>query len=184
MADEIRRHREARGLSAQQLADRCAELGLEISRSTLADLENDRRVTLSVAELLVFGRALQVPALLLLFPLGQAEEVESLPGVQEDTWTAAKRFIGENGPDAPGVADLFRDHEHYLRRFLESYRDVVKMQRAGLQEANQRYEDMRRDDLPPLRRIRQIMRAQGLTPPPLPGGIPGYFGLDLDEADQ
>jgi 8-oxo-dGTP pyrophosphatase MutT (NUDIX family) len=42
------------------------------------------------------------------------------------TGLAAKRFIGENGQNAPGVVDLFRDHEHYANAFLESYRAAQK----------------------------------------------------------
>lgn len=168
-------------MSTQQLAEACAKLGLDISRSTLADLENGRRVTMNVAELLVLARALDVPPLLLLFPLGYAGEIEVLPDVTEETWIAAKHFIGENGSDAPGVVDLFRDHEHYLSRFLASYREVIKLQKAkDLVQANDLYEQMRGEVLRPLRRIRQTIRAQGLTPPPLPSGIPAFLGLDLE----
>ena len=93
---------------------------------------------------------------------------------------AAKRFIGENGSDAPGVYDLFQNHEHYSRRFMESYRATVKAQTVDIKEASRLYE-LTRQDARPLRQTRQTMRAQGLTPPPLPDGLPDYFGFDTDE---
>lgn len=176
IAGEVRRYRDARKMSARELAERCTELGMDIPQAVIANLENKRRPLVSVAELLVLARALEVPPLRLLFPLGYAADMEILPDVMEDTWVAAKHFIGENG--ALGVVDLFRDHEHYLGRFLASYREVVKLQDADLMQAGERYEQMRREDLPPLRRTRQMIRAQGLTPPPLPERIPEYLGID------
>jgi hypothetical protein len=104
--------------------------------------------------------------------------------VTDDAWIAAKHFIGENGPNAPGVVDLFRTHEHYFRRFMESYRAVVKLQGDDLPKANERYEAMRREDVPPLRHVRQMIRQLGLAPPPMPDAIPAYFGFDLDESSS
>jgi transcriptional regulator with XRE-family HTH domain len=177
----IARFRREKGMTGQALADECAKLHVPFDRAVISKLEKGNRQTLTIGDLLVLARALDVPPLLLLFPLGHADEVEVLPGVTDATWIAAKHFIGENGPEAPGVVDLFRDHEHYFRRFMESYRGVVKVQNEDLDEADKRYEVMRRDDVPPLRRTRQMIRQQGLTPPPMPEGIPAYFGFDLDE---
>jgi transcriptional regulator with XRE-family HTH domain len=167
-------------MSAQQLAEACGKLGMEIPRAVLANLENGRRATVSAAELLVLAEALSVPPLLLLFPLGHADEVEALPNRRDAPHVAAKRFIGENGSDAPGVYDLFQNHEHYSRRFMESYRATVKAQTVDIKEASRLYE-LTRQDARPLRQTRQTMRAQGLTPPPLPDGLPDYFGFDTDE---
>jgi hypothetical protein len=123
-------------------------------------------------------KALEVPPLLLLFPLGESDVVESLPGKTEDTWTAVKDFIGENGGVAPGVVDQFRAYEHYIRRLLVSYREVVNLQRDNLAAANERYERMRREDLQPVRDVRKSIRAQGLEPPALPDGLPSHLYLD------
>lgn len=65
-------------MSAQRLADRCGELGVPISRSILADLENGRRGNISVAELIVLARALDVAPFDLLTP--DDGPVELLPG--------------------------------------------------------------------------------------------------------
>lgn len=102
VAEQIHRHRKARGWSAQKLSDACAELGMDFPRTTLADLETGRRGHISVAELLVLARALDVPPLLLMFPVGAGEETEVLPGQSRASFRAAQWFTGEGsfpGPD-------------------------------------------------------------------------------------
>lgn len=98
IAGVVRRYRKLRGnMSTQQLADACAELGLPIPRSVLANLENGRRNVVSVPELLVLARALGIPPLLLIFPVGEVSRLEVLPGREMPTWAAAQWFTGE-GP--------------------------------------------------------------------------------------
>jgi transcriptional regulator with XRE-family HTH domain len=60
IAAQMRQWRGKRRLSAQVLADRTAALGMEVPRSTLADLENGRRTSVKVPELLVIARALDI----------------------------------------------------------------------------------------------------------------------------
>lgn len=98
-------------MSAQDLADETERLGLPIGRSVLANLENGRRTTLSVAELLVLARALRVPPLVLLFPIGQVEEVELPPGDKVTTWIASQWFAGEV---------LIPDREEFESQFDDS----------------------------------------------------------------
>ena len=81
MASQIRRYRRERRMSAQKLANRTAELGMLVPQSVLANLENGRRHTVSVPEMLIFAQALDVaPADLLIPPDG----LEILPGI---TWS-------------------------------------------------------------------------------------------------
>ena len=82
VAREVRRHRQMRQprMSVQNLADLTAELGMEIPRSVLANLEGGRRDTISVAEVLVLAAALNVSPLELIFPVGFDEQMEILPG--------------------------------------------------------------------------------------------------------
>lgn len=95
IAAQVRRNRDAQGLSAQRLADRCSGLGLDIGRSTIADLENGRRESVSVAELLVLAAALSVPPVELAIPLGRQDSTEILPGVEVPTWDAGRWFRGD-----------------------------------------------------------------------------------------
>ena len=142
-------------MSAQQLSDACGKIGLDISRSTLADLENGRRVTFTVAELLVIAAALEIPPLRLIVPLDR-EKVELLPGDETNPWVAMQRFTSEPGnPDDPFVQ--FAEHERLLRYDLLLYRqntDDSRSQRPAVAAD--------------IERVRQRMRKQDLLPPPLP----------------
>jgi transcriptional regulator with XRE-family HTH domain len=106
IAGEIRRQRKARGMSAEQLAAACTEVGLSIPRGTLADLENGRRASISVAEWLAIAAALEVPPVLLLCPAGTAETAEVLPGADLPTYRAAQWVAGEAPLPRPGRADV------------------------------------------------------------------------------
>jgi transcriptional regulator with XRE-family HTH domain len=86
----VRRHRDNRlHISAQELADRVTEAGGKLSRQAISKIENGDR-GISVAELLVLARALEVPPLLLLYP-------------DAERWHAAKWFTGE--APLPGAED-------------------------------------------------------------------------------
>src|SRR5215475_5762966 len=98
IAGEIRQRRKARGMSAEDLAAACSDLGMPIPRSTLADLENGRRASISVAEWLAIAAALDVPPVMLLCPVGTAETAEVLTD-----WLPAA------GPGAPLLAYRLND---------------------------------------------------------------------------
>lgn len=82
-------------MSTQQLADRTAELGLPIQRSVLANLENGRRGSVSVAELLVLAAALDAAPVDLLYPVGLEEQIEMLPGRMTDSLGVVSWFCGD-----------------------------------------------------------------------------------------
>lgn len=130
VAAEIRRHRKARGWSAQKLADQCQALGLPIPRYTISDLENGRRTALGVAELAVIGYALGVPPLLLMYPAGYEEETEVLPGVTRPPFRCARWFAGET----PFPGD---DDEDYLASISTDWLDASGSP-LGLYRANER----------------------------------------------
>ena len=108
IAGEVRRYRKARGLTAQQLAKRCADLGLPIPHAVLANFETGRRPTLSVAELLVLAAALEVSPLVLAVPVGRRESMQILPAVDVSTWQAAEWWQGSQIAviDATGKARI------------------------------------------------------------------------------
>ncbi len=82
-------------MTAQALAAACADLGLPIGRVVIANLERGHRETITVGELMVLAAALGVPPVTLVFPVGEAGEVEYLPGRTEDAWDAALWFAGD-----------------------------------------------------------------------------------------
>jgi transcriptional regulator with XRE-family HTH domain len=108
VAGQIRRYREHRKVlvgrkwSAQDLAAECVNLGLDVSRDLITDLENGRRSHISVAELFAIAAALEVPPLQLLFGVGTEETVEILPGRHVPAFRAAQWFTGEGPMPEPG----------------------------------------------------------------------------------
>lgn len=117
VAQHLRRWREELGLSAQQLADRTRVLGFHVPRSVIANLENGRRETLSIAEFLVLAAALDVPPVLLIADLGRENVVEILPDVSVSTWLARGWILG--AADPVGYETL------NTSRWLEARRSIV-----------------------------------------------------------
>ncbi|MGW0626052.1 helix-turn-helix domain-containing protein [Streptomyces sp. NPDC002758] len=208
IADEVKRYRRMRGMSAQQLSDACAELGHPIARSVIANFESGRRPTISVAEVLVFARALGVPPVLLLYPLGRVEDVEVLPGNVQRTsaavdWFTGRsafpgRYIGIGAVDkASGLSEWYEDRESGWEagaapiRLFQShqfavsawYSAVSTVRRMGLDEEQARLElaRMRARHEEELREIRGDMRRRGLIAPPLPDELEH---VDEDEGDR
>jgi transcriptional regulator with XRE-family HTH domain len=100
VAKQIRKYRQKRGWSVRKLAEECTRLGVEITPSSLANIERlkpdarkgMRRVT--VDELMVIAYVLAVPPILLLTPLGEADAVELVPGVAVHPVAARKWIVG------------------------------------------------------------------------------------------
>src|SRR5262245_78609 len=75
VASQVKYWRDRREMSANELSRRTAELGSEVPRSVIANLETGRRESISVDELLILGAALDVPPLLLLTPVGRVKTI-------------------------------------------------------------------------------------------------------------
>lgn len=97
IGEAIAHHRKEAGLTAAQLSERCAELGFPISRSQIAGMESGRKESITVAEVQVLSRAIGVPPLVLLFPLGRSEDAEVLPGRQGDVRGEMDWWSGQSG---------------------------------------------------------------------------------------
>ncbi|WP_432982138.1 helix-turn-helix domain-containing protein [Dactylosporangium sp. CA-233914] len=101
IADQIKFWRTDRGLSAQQLSDRSAELGYRVPRNIIANIESGRRSAVMVHELLILAMALNIPPILLVYPLGRQERVEVVPGYEAPTWSAFRWFAASKRPTGP-----------------------------------------------------------------------------------
>lgn len=118
--------RARRGLSAQKLADRCANYGMpELNRSVLTNLENNRRQAVTVDELLTLALALGVAPLHLLIPTDDGSRVAITPNSDVDAAYARQWVVGEQ-PLANGetsyyteVPDGWRERAQRQRRELE-----------------------------------------------------------------
>jgi transcriptional regulator with XRE-family HTH domain len=197
VAEEVKRIRKNRGMSAQQLADKTVALGQPMARSVIANLESGRRETITLPELVVLARSLGVPPLLLMFPVGRREEIDTLPGGPASTLAALDWFIGQGRFPSPyrGEGDVDSDtglHEWYvdpelgweegatdLRLFLEHRQAVVDWDEAPSvirrtiprddeAAAMEALNQRRARAEDVIRRVRADMRHRGLTPPALP----------------
>lgn len=194
VAAEVRRYRQAQGWSGQRLVDRCRELGLEVTRSTLGDFESGRRTKVTVAELLVLARALEVAPLQLIVPVGHEETAELLPGEVRPAWDSARWVSGElnvweleadtsrgSMADARGAREpvsaflplpAFRHHDHLVRVWYVQRSEPLPSVADDDPELALRVREMAaarlqqvEDDL---RWIRGDMRRKDLLPPDLP----------------
>ncbi|EYT65064.1 DNA-binding protein [Dietzia sp. UCD-THP] len=96
IAGEIKRQRGQR--SGQWLADRTKELGHAISKTAIWEIEAGKRKSISVPELLIIARALEVPPTLLLFPGVPDRETWALPNWHTSASVAEHWFIGDRTP--------------------------------------------------------------------------------------
>lgn len=191
IGERIAHFRRQAGLSAQDVAERCAALGLpSVSRVVIAKLETGRREAVSTAELKVIAAALGVPAVLLLFPLGQAQAVEALPGRYVHPWDGIRWFTGEvqdlggqEGSESP--ISLFSLHHHLVSQWPQEQAAAAAamkaVREASTPEARREAEELAvyRQELAGggyLRTIRATMRTLGYLPPDLPPDLVAVFG--------
>jgi transcriptional regulator with XRE-family HTH domain len=80
VAKRVRELREKRGLTAAQLAEQMASVGVAWDRGVVAKLETGRRANVSVAELLALAYVLDVAPVHLLVPLEDEQPYEVMPG--------------------------------------------------------------------------------------------------------
>lgn len=176
-------YRDRTGVSAQQLADKCADLGLpSITRTVITKLENGRREAVSTAELLVLAAALDVPPILLVIPLMRQPLVEILPGLNVWPWAALLWFRGDSdepggfgvtgskmGGDNPIV--LMEDHWRIASSLDEllAEREQTRKDRAKADDDAVEMVQTSRIDATArtLGRIRSRMRDNGLIVPPV-----------------
>lgn len=163
----------------------------------LANFEGGRRPALSLVELLVIARILEVPPVQLLFPVGLEETTEVLPDKVVDTWAALKWFTGET-PQLPddrptdaaeqsaAPVRLFRRHDQLVADWQRSNRQLQEMlATAGaapdshlVQLASQSLHQLGES----LQEVRRQLRRRGLTPP---GLIPELAYIEAgDDAPQ
>ncbi|MCX4748033.1 helix-turn-helix domain-containing protein [Kitasatospora sp. NBC_01287] len=198
VAEAVRRFREERGMSAQDVAAACAKLGYPIARNVIANLENGRRSSVDVAEVLVLAKVLGVPPVVFLVPLGEVGEIELLPGSMHSTGDALQWVCGEQMPDHEPADDLelrfqevrfYNETLHGLQKTIgssEEYRRKVATARdAATREANvklvNQFDEIIGDYSQEIQARRSTMRRRGITPPALPSEL-AY--LDLSHHDD
>lgn len=104
--------RKEEGMTAQQLADRCKELGVPIHRTTITKIENGRP-RFDLGELIVIAAALNTSPVALVYPgPDYGQKIEALPGIYASEIDAAEWFSA-----MAALPELARD-KHGLDRIL------------------------------------------------------------------
>jgi transcriptional regulator with XRE-family HTH domain len=194
IGERIAHFRRSSGLTAQELADRCAALGLpSISRVVIAKLETGKREAVSTAELLVLAAALRTAPVVLLFPLLLEDTTEVLPGVRVHPSQAIRWFSGlspnPDAPDRPGAgfdrttdpmspALLWRDHEVVAENVRHIHGQIDAPDARP--DLRQEHAQWLAESISELRRIRAIMRAACLRLPP----VDPVVAREIGEEDQ
>ncbi|WP_030746999.1 helix-turn-helix domain-containing protein [Streptomyces sp. NRRL S-31] len=194
VAAEVRRRRKELRMSAQDLADKCEEIGYLIPRNVIANMESGRRSTLPLVEVMVLAEALQTYPVCLLYPVGYVERVQRLPlRDDEATWDALHWFTGDS--EGFGMEDdmlrAFRAHASHQRSALaalkgekhERWKAETAPNQAEREEATlaqAAYAERALDAKYRLRSARAFIRADGGTPPSLP---PELADIDPPRSD-
>ncbi|MFG2629709.1 helix-turn-helix domain-containing protein [Streptomyces sp. NPDC048473] len=185
VAGEVRRRRKEMGWSAQELADRCEQLGHPIPRNVIANMESGRRAGLPLVDVLVLAAALETYPACLIFPVGYVEQTQELPFEQlVPTWDALRRFTGEQ--DVPGLdAGLVPDFEVHASLVgtalaaLDEEEQARFAVRAATSRAQQEEAERKRTDYADravsakykLRYLRRDLLDDGAVPPDLPSAL-------------
>ncbi|MFF3264784.1 helix-turn-helix domain-containing protein [Streptomyces sp. NPDC002932] len=185
VAGEVRRRRKEMGWSAQELADRCEQLGHPIPRNVIANMESGRRAGLPLVDVLVLAAALETYPACLIFPVGYVEQTQELPFEHlVPTWDALRRFTGEQevpGHDAGLVPD-FEIHASLVSTALaaldeeEQARFAAKTatsraQQEGAERKRSEYADRAVSAKYNLRYLRRDLLDDGAIPPDLPPAL-------------
>jgi len=187
---EVRRYRDDRHMTADQLAAAITDLGMRYTRSQVTNLEAGRRDSITTGELAVLSAALGVPRLLLEYPLGRVDVVEVLPGIEVSPLVALHwAETGRLGARYADVVQLARDDvAHLIKRYrrhaelIEAWWDArgrMLYTRHGPQRGEgddaaaelARIEQEQRFLVGSLWDLRDAMRSRKLIPPELPAEL-------------
>lgn len=166
VATRVRELRQRRGLSLQQLADLCAEAGFpDLGRQVLTKLENGRRESVSIAEVLALAYVLDAPPVSLFVPLDGRTQLQLTPDIQLSGFTALGWVTGDSEPGDPERRQRWREvsspvklHADLRTRFNAAVRQEVNSDQQWF-----------RSELQGLAQILNAMVETGIAPPTIPG---------------
>jgi transcriptional regulator with XRE-family HTH domain len=194
VAGEVRRRRKELGWSAQELAERCEQLGHPIPRNVIANMESGRRANLPLVDVMVLAGALNTYPVCLIFPVGYVEKTQELP-LQDlvPTWDALRRFTGVEDvfENDAGLVHDFEFHTRLVRTALAALEEEQRSrfaaktatgreQREEAERLRTRYADQIISAKYELRNLRREIREEGATPPDLP---PALSDVERPESD-
>jgi transcriptional regulator with XRE-family HTH domain len=185
VAQQVNRLRKNARLNREALAERCKHLGEALTAEAIANIENGRRGPdgkrrreVTVDELAALARALSVPPLALICPLGRQSQVDLRDGTAVDTWDLAQWIRGErplsgekwDSADVAGVRS-FQMHENEAARWEWARRVACEATAEHRLRTADDADRQAEQAWQHLVEIRAGMRERGLTPPALPADL-------------
>ncbi|WP_051798392.1 hypothetical protein [Streptomyces sp. NRRL S-337] len=172
-------------MSAQDLADACAEIGYPIPRNVIANMESGRRAVLSLVEVMVLAKALRTPPICLLYPIGYVDQFRQLPSQEGvSPWQGMAWFTGntDDRDTKHSMLSRFRAHARDQRVALaalegekrERWNAETSATHAERDEAQRAQADYAEKAVLAKYRLRQLriaIREGGGTPPHLPTAL-------------
>ncbi|MFJ3832094.1 helix-turn-helix domain-containing protein [Streptomyces sp. NPDC090046] len=198
VANEVKRRRKEIGWSAQQLSDRCKDIGHPIPRNVIANMESGRRTNLPLVDVIVLAEALWTSPICLIYPVGYVPEVQRLP-LQEriPPWEALLWFSAHDdaGLDDHEMLHQQRQHisalsraesamasEGYARHTVETEKDPVR--RTEAQRAHAVFAERVSQARESLREARSYISGHGGLLPYLPPELADIDPPDTDDEDD
>jgi transcriptional regulator with XRE-family HTH domain len=100
-AKQVKNYRRLKEWTQPELADRCQAAGLDWDRSIIANVEGNRRSSITVHEVFALAHVFSVPPAALLFPVKSGQPVEVADGLALHPGLALRWFVGDDGPFGP-----------------------------------------------------------------------------------
>lgn len=174
----IKHYRELVGLKHSELAERLTAVGVPMQRTTLVNIEQGLRKSMSVPEMFALGYVLGVPPAMLMIPLGLESRVEPIEGQELDSWRAIEwvsgglgfghEFRPENSSNrtlGQEIRSNYGAFQDIVEGLLDTHVVLENAERADvLKEARKR----EKDQLALLEMYFDIMKKKGLALPQLP----------------
>ncbi|MEU6001622.1 helix-turn-helix transcriptional regulator [Streptomyces sp. NPDC047197] len=179
VAAEVRRRRKELRMSAQDLADRCEEIGHSIPRNVIANMESGRRTNLPLVDVMVLAKALNTSPICLIYPVGYTEDVQRLPLEHPTSALEALSWFTGEKPELGAQDDIlryFRSHRAAEERFRAARQEeeYARYNAASASNADRKAEALRAQARAAqeaeaaeehLSRARAFIRREGVMPP-------------------
>ena len=125
IGENVQSYRKLAGISAQKLSEETGELGYAVPRNTITNLENGRKATVTLQELLLISRALHVPmSALIANPLDGMKPIDVTPiGNTKSSWDAFEQ-LGSNTLEGP---ELYLDAVQHINEYTNGLKHALMM---------------------------------------------------------
>lgn len=171
VGDRIAAIRRRAGISRDEIARRCTDHGWQMTAAVLTNIETGRRQQgvrrreVTIDEVAVLAHALDVPPVLLIYPVGVSDSTEITSGETGAPWTGVRWWMGEVRLDGASTDDDPSAAPVVLYRRHQALVDLLSGVGTVLSPWQRRHVPQ---DAERLVELRSTMRQLGITPPDLP----------------